>query len=266
MNAATVNASPLEAGADGHTLSVIVPTLDEAPCIDAVLDGLLAMGDTIDEVLVVDGGSTDGTLERVEAWLSTHQGRPALVLHRQTTGGFGPGLWEAFERARGSLLAIVDADGSHDWGDLPAMRARIAAGADYVLGSRYAGAFRWRGVGRWPWSTSDDDSLLHEWGNLAIVGLARVLHGYPLSDVMMGLQMWRRSNFERFTLREPSQAFEAELVLETLHAGLRMEELSTHERPRIGGEAKLHPLVDGWATLRVIAESWWRHRAPRRRR
>lgn len=261
-----MSGAALEPGADGHVLTVVVPTLDEAPCIDAVLDGLLAMGESIEEVLVVDGGSTDGTLERVEARLAAHHGAPTLVLHRQRRPGFGPGLWEAFDRARGDLLAIVDADGSHDWGDLPAMRARIAAGADYVLGSRYAGRFRWRGLGRWPWSTSDDDSLLHEWGNLAIVALARLLHGYPLSDVMMGLQMWRRSNFERVVLEEPSQAFEAELVLETLHAGYRMEEISTHERPRIGGEAKLHAVVDGLATFRVIARSWWRHRVRRGRR
>jgi len=246
-------------GKDGYALTVVVPTLDEAPCIGAVLDGLLDMGG-IEEVLVVDGGSTDGTVEIVEDHLNRHQpgsGKPELVLLHQTRPGFGPGLWQAFEHARGDLLCVVDADGSHDWGDIPEMRRRIAGGADYVLGSRYAGKFRWRGPLRWPWSTSDDDSLLHEWGNLGIVLLARLLHGYRLSDVMMGLQMWRRSNFERFTLCEPSQAFEAELKLKTLQAGLRMEEISTYERPRIGGDAKLNALTDGAATFKVIAQLWW---------
>ncbi|NOY90230.1 MAG: glycosyltransferase family 2 protein [Deltaproteobacteria bacterium] len=255
---------PLRAGADGFTLSVIVPALDEAPCIDTVLRGVMATP-SIEEVLVVDGGSRDGTLEIVQARVDARRDeeRPQLRLLRQSTPGFGPGLWEAFERARGDLLCIVDADGSHDWRDIPKMRRRIAAGADYVLGSRYRGPFRWRGPLRWPWSTSEDDSWFHEWGNLGIVLLARALHGYPLSDVMMGLQMWRRSNFERVTLSEKSQAFEAELKLRTLSAGYVMEEFTTHERKRIGGEAKLHALRDGAATLEVILSLWWARRRGR---
>ncbi len=258
----------LTPAADGHVLSVIVPTLNEAPCIDTVLEGVLEL-DCVEEVLVVDGGSTDGTVEQVEARIAmrrAHDGGPVLRLLRQSTPGFSAGLWEAFEAVRGDLLCIVDADGSHDWTDIPAMRRRINRGADYVLGSRYRGPLRWRGLLRWPWSTSDDDSFVHEWGNLAIVGLARMLHGYPLSDVMMGLQMWRRSNFDRVELHEPSQAFEVELKLKTMYAGYRMEEFSTYERPRIGGDAKLHALGDGIPVFRIILSMWWQKRMARDRR
>ncbi len=138
------------------------------------------------------------------------------------------------------------------------MLARIEAGADYVLGTRYRGAFRWRGPLRWPWSTSEDDTWLHEWGNLGLVALAKLLHAYPLSDLMMGLQMWRRSNFDVVHLDEVSQGFEADLKLKTWRAGLRMEEIPTRERPRIGGTAKLRAFHDGARTLAVMARLWAR--------
>lgn len=251
MNAASSTVAARE------RLTVIIPTLNEGPCIELVLEGVLAV-EGVDEVLVVDGNSTDGTRERVEAVIAGREpdATPKLRMFVQSRPGFGPALWEAFERAEGELLCIVDADGSHDWRDIPTMRALIDDGADYVMGSRYKGPFRYRGPLRWPWSTSDDDDWTHEVGNVAIVAAARLLHGYPLSDVMMGLQMWRRSNFDHFTLEEPTQAFEAELKLKTLHAGLKMVEIPTHEHPRIGGDAKLDAWFDGRATFRVIGTIW----------
>jgi glycosyltransferase involved in cell wall biosynthesis len=241
---------------DSHSLSIIVPALNEAECIGTVLRGIMDMGD-YEELFVVDGGSTDGTIDIAEA-LGVH------VL-RQSQPGFGPGLYEAFEAAQGDLICIVDADGSHDWRDIPQMRSMIAEGYDYVLGSRYKGSFRYRGVMRWPWSTSDDDSRLHEWGNLSIVMLAKIFHGYPLSDVMMGLQMWRKSIFETVRLEEPSQAFEAEFKLRVHHGGFRMGEISTQEHPRIGGDAKLNAWTDGLATGRVLLREWWKRRWRKRR-
>ncbi len=255
----TTDKTQLETGPDGHRLSVIVPTLNEALCVGAVLDGLLETGG-FEELLVVDGGSDDGT----QAIVSER----GVQLLEQSRPGFGPGLYEAFATATGDLLCIVDADGSHNWRDLPRLRATINEGYDYVLASRYCGQFQYRGFGRWPWSTSNDDTMLHEFGNLSIVFLAKLLHGYPLSDVMMGLQMWRRSILEVIELEEESQAFEAEFKLRVYHAGFKMAELSSIEHPRIGGEAKLNAWTDGLATARVLFREWkrsgWR-RGPKSR-
>lgn len=246
---------PGPAAPDGRTLTVIVPVLDEAACLPTVLAGLLDQ-EGVDDILVVDGGSRDGSQDIVRSM--------GVALHEQHEPGFGPGLHEAFRVARGDLLCIVDADGSHDWGDIPAMRRKIAEGYDYVLASRYMGPFRFRGPLRWPWSSSEDDDLVHEWGNLAIVAIARALHGYPLHDVMMGLQMWRREVLDAIDLCEPTQAFEAEFKLKILKAGFRMAEIPTRERPRIGGEAKLNAVTDGFATGRILFGLWLRDLLGRR--
>lgn len=236
-------------------VSVVVPALNEEECIATVLEGLVSQPG-VDEVVVVDGGSTDNTVKIVESFdvRLIHQSRP----------GFGEGVWEGFREASGNVLCIVDADASHDWTDIPKMRELIEQGNDFVLGSRYKGPLRYRGLFRYPWSTSDDDSLLHEWGNLSIVALCKLLHGYPLSDVMMGLQMFRREVLDRVKLEENTQAFEAELKLKVHQAGFKMAEFSTYERARIGGTAKLHPVYDGLATGKVILQEWWKQRRRRK--
>ena len=232
---------------DGLRLSVVVPTLNEAPCIATVLDGLLNQPG-VDEILVVDGGSTDGTIDIVE--------NMGVTLHRQRSRGLGHGLHEAFALALGNVLCVVDADGSHDWTEIPKMRAMIAEGYDYVLASRYTGPFRFRGPHRWPWSTSEDDSWLHEWGNLGFVALCRALHGLPLSDVMMGFQMVKRGPLEAIGLVEQGQCFDAELKIKLHRGGYRLGEISAREPKRIGGEAKLSAWIDGPDVLRVILKEW----------
>ena len=234
---------------DKVSLSVVVPTLNEAPCIGTVLSGLLHQ-EGIDELLVVDGGSTDGTLAIVE--------QMGVRLHRQRSRGLGHGLHEAFALAKGSVLCVVDADGSHDWTEIPKMRAMIAEGYDYVLASRYRGPFRFRGPHRWPWSTSEDDSWLHEWGNLGFVVLCRALHGLPLTDVMMGFQMVRREALDAIGLIEQGQCFDAELKIKLHRMGYKLGEISAIEPKRIGGEAKLSAWVDGPDVLRVILKEWVR--------
>ncbi len=240
----------LPPGADGHSLSILVPTLNEEGAVGTVLRGLLRER-AVDEILVVDGRSTDATVRIAE-----DLGVRVLI---QEGRGLGVGLRQGFDAVGGDLIGIVDADGSHDWTALGTMRRLLLEEDwDYVLGSRYIGPFRWRGLGRWPFSTSEDDTLLHEWGNLGIVALAWALHGYPLHDVMMGMQIWRREWLDRIDLGEPGQSFDCEIKIQLHRAGARMAEISVVEPPRLAGEAKLDALTDGAETARVLLREWAR--------
>src|SRR5947209_14806631 len=115
----------------GCALSLILPALNEAPNLDRVLPdlkkALAALGPT-HEVIVVDGGSTDGTQEIVRK----HEVR----LVTQKLPGFGGACRAGFEQSRGEYVLTMDADGSHDpsfVGDLWTARGK----AEVVIASRY---------------------------------------------------------------------------------------------------------------------------------
>jgi glucosyl-3-phosphoglycerate synthase len=94
------------------TVSVVIPALDEAPTIGAVAGGtvnrLVAKG-LVDEVLVVDAGSTDATAE-VAADAGARVVRAADVLPGWPTAGKGAAVWRGVAAARGDLLVLLDGD------------------------------------------------------------------------------------------------------------------------------------------------------------
>ncbi|HEX4049104.1 MAG TPA: glycosyltransferase family 2 protein, partial [Elusimicrobiota bacterium] len=112
-------------------LSVVLPTLDESAGLALVLPRLRALFDKLGvrgELLVVDGGSTDGTAAVAEA-------NGARVV-RQRGRGFGSAVLEGLAGARAERVALMDADGSHAPEELEAFWAR-RADAELIVGSRY---------------------------------------------------------------------------------------------------------------------------------
>ena len=111
-----------------HTVSVVIPTMNEARNIPVVLAGLPPY---IDEVVLVDANSVDGT---VEAALAV---RPDITVISQTRRGKGNALAAGFEAATGDYVVMIDADGSMDPAEIEAFLAELDNGADYVKGSRF---------------------------------------------------------------------------------------------------------------------------------
>ena len=117
-------------------LSVLIPMYNEERTIGTVLEKVLALGDVIKEIIVVDDGSTDGSAGLVEAIaevqplirffrLGRNRGKTAAVRH-------------ALAQARGEIIIIQDADLEYDPGDIPDVIGPILEGhADVVYGSRF---------------------------------------------------------------------------------------------------------------------------------
>ena len=110
------------------TVTVVIPTKNEEGLIGEIVDSVRPYGD----VLVIDGHSTDATRKVAEA----HGARVVLDGGR----GKGQAIRQAFQDATTDIVVFIDADGSHDPNDIPALVAPIAAGtADLVIGSRGKG-------------------------------------------------------------------------------------------------------------------------------
>ncbi len=131
-------------------ISVIIPTLNEAENIDAVLSRTVRSrkrSASSFEVLVVDDGSTDGTAERVQCWERSH---PVRLLSRNDERGLASAIRAGARAARGDILVVMDADLSHEPDAIRALVEPIAAGAhDMAIGSRYAPGGKTTG---WPLS------------------------------------------------------------------------------------------------------------------
>jgi dolichol-phosphate mannosyltransferase len=118
-------------------VSVIVPTLNELENVDPLVRAILAQATSNFEleVLIADGGSIDGTVERARAWETK---APVRVIQRGGGRGLAGDVLTAAEEATSAIIVVMDADFSHAPESIPKLVAPILAGtSDMVVGSRY---------------------------------------------------------------------------------------------------------------------------------
>jgi dolichol-phosphate mannosyltransferase len=210
---------------------VIIPTVDEAPNVDEVLRRVRAAVPDA-HVLVVDGASTDGTPDLVEA-LAEELGQIS-VLRQATRNGLGGAYRDGFDRglAEGfDVLVEMDADLSHDPSDLPALIGAAADGARLAIGSRYVpgGA-----TPSWPLSRR----LISQGGN-RYVNLALGLH---VRDATAGFRAFRASTIREIgaqTTKASGYAFQVEMAYRVARTGGGIVELPITFRDRSRGTSKM---------------------------
>jgi glycosyltransferase involved in cell wall biosynthesis len=206
------------------TTTAILAALDEAATIGDVVRRCLAH---VDEVVVVDDGSRDGTAEEAAR-------AGARALRNERNLGKGASLRRAAVEARGQVLVTLDADGQDDPDDVPALLAAIEAGADLVIGSRFLGDFRPGAITR-----------VNRIGNLGLTAALNLLYGVRLSDTQAGFRAIRRELWQRLPLRATRYEVETEVLVRALRAGARVVEVPVTRGPREHGRSALHGLRDG---------------------
>ena len=131
-------------------VSILIPTLNEAGNIDPLLSRILSVIETARlqaEVLIVDGGSTDGTQAQVQRWVD---GRSVRLILSDAKHGLAGDVLAAARSARGDLVVVLDADLSHPPEAIPQMMKPLLNGThDMALGSRYVEG---GSMVDWPWS------------------------------------------------------------------------------------------------------------------
>lgn len=222
--------------ADGRlaapTVSVVVPAKNEARNLSHVFASIPLW---VDEVVLVDGHSTDDTVAEARRLL------PEIRVVAQQGRGKGDALRAGFAAARSDIIVMIDADGSTDGAEIPRFVAALLAGADYVKGSRFASG-----------GGSEDITRTRRVGNWVLSGLVNRLFGTRYTDLCYGYNaFWAR---HLPALNVDCEGFEVETVMNIRAArtGLRVHEVPSHEHTRVHGVSNLHIVKDGWRIAKVI--------------
>src|SRR6266550_8606115 len=216
-------------------VALVIPTLNEEEAIGGVI-AAVPLG-AVDEIIVVDSGSADRTVERARA----AGGRVVRLRER----GYGRACRAGAEAAEDcDIIAFLDGDGSDCPELIPSIVEPIAEGRyDFVIGSRARGQ-------REPGSMA-----AHQLVAGRIIGAAvGLLYGVRYTD-MCPFRAIRRDVLMRLGMREQTYGWNLEMQMRVARAGLRILEVPVNHRCRTGGQSKVSGTLRGTfvAGTRIIA-------------
>ena len=209
-------------------VTVVLPCLNEA----ASLPGVLAAMPDGYRPLVVDNNSTDGTADVAR--------RHGAQVVSEPRPGYGSAVHAGVVAAVTSIVAVIDADGSLDPGDLPALVGDLD-GADMAIGRRRAV----EGL-RWPWHA--------RLGTAAVCWRLRTRYGLPVHDIAP-MRVARRDALLELGVTDRRTGYPVELMVRAAQAGWKVVERDVDYGPRTGGKSKVSGSLRGSV---IAGMDFWR--------
>jgi glycosyltransferase involved in cell wall biosynthesis len=212
-------------------ITALICTLNEEPNLPHVLPRIPAW---VSEVLVIDGHSTDKTVE------VARKIRPDIRILGQPGQGKGDALRYGIEHASGDIIVTLDADGSTDPEDLPRFIAPLLAGYDFAKGSRL---------------NSDRRSKMR-WhrrlGNKVLVITFNILFGARYTDICSGYNAFWKSAFQRIKPSCNGFEMEQQILAKAKKAKLKIVEVGHYDNGRLGNASKVSVMKQGFFDLWVL--------------
>lgn len=191
-----------------------------------------------DEVLAVDGGSRDGTIEFLRS--------KGLTVLAQEVRGRGEAFRLALRKARGEAMVFFSLDGNEDPADVPKLFAKLEEGFDMVIASRMM-----------PGAVNEENERRlrpRKWVNQAFTLAANRLwnRGGAVTDTINGYRAVTRDALERMATDARGFTIEYQMSIRAMKLGLRLAEIPTREGPRLGGVSTARSLPTGLAFVRAF--------------
>ncbi len=210
-------------------VSIVIPTLNEEKNLPDVLKEIK---NKADEIIVVDGHSTDKTVEVAKKF-------NVKVIYDDI--GKGSALRKGMLAAKGDIIITMDADYSHKSSEIGLLIEGIKSGFDICMGSRF---IQGGGTEDMPWYR-----IL---GNKFFVKFVNFLWGMNYSDLCYGYRSFRKSCIKKLSLKSDGFGIETEIAIKAAKKKLKVLEVPSYEKMRKHGKGKLTTFGDGWLILKTI--------------
>jgi glycosyltransferase involved in cell wall biosynthesis len=223
--------------------TLFIPVLNEIVGLKLIMPRVKK--EWVDEILFVDGGSTDGSYEYLE-----QQGYKVI---QQKGRGLELAYWACFDAAAGDVIITFSPDNNSIPELIPLMIQKMREGYDLVIASRYLNNAK-----------SDDDDAVTAFGNWLFTKVANILHGGQYTDFIVMYRAFRKDLITQLDLerRETGEfpVLQQQLMIRAVKHRLKIAEIPGDEPKRIGGVRKVRIFYHGWAVLYVIIKELFVHR------
>lgn len=218
--------------------SVVIPALNERDNLEPLLQSVKRVMDGLVpswEIIVVDGGSTDGTVELAR--------RMDATVVFQAEPGYGGALKAGFEAARGRLVVTMDADCSHDPDFVREFWARRDE-ADLIIASRYV-----------PGGRAEMSAGRLFLSRVLNVGFAWIL-ALPVKDLSSGFRLYRRATLDKLPFKSRDFDVLEEVLIHAYAEGFRILEVPFHYKPRRHGRSHVKLARFARSYLATLIRMW----------
>lgn len=213
--------------------TLIIPAYNEEKGLPLVIE---ECQDKVDEIVVVDDGSTDNTYEVAKKY------KVSLVKHEKNMGKVAA-IRTGISHATGDIIILMDADYTYPAKHIPELVNKFDEGAELVLGSRFLD-----GINNMP--------LLNIIGNRIFSAVAAYISCVNITDGQTGFRAFKRDMFSKLDVRAGSLEYETKMTVKAAKLGYRIVEIPIEYRIRVG-KSKLKPIQDGLKMSRGLVSIAW---------
>jgi glycosyltransferase involved in cell wall biosynthesis len=218
-------------------VSLVIPTLNEESNIKEVFPYI---PEFIDEVVVVDGNSTDRTRDEILKYRKDTK----IIVEKPL--GKGAAMRTGFENTTGDIVIIMDADGSHDPKEIPGLLEPVLDGYDVSNGSRMM-----------PGGGSADITPFRRLGNRLFVTMVNIMYGSSYTDLCYGYRAFKKEALKKIYCQSKGFEIETEQSIRMKKAGLKVKEVPSFEARRKNGDSNLNSFRDGWKIFNTILKEYF---------
>ncbi|MBI2621009.1 glycosyltransferase family 2 protein [candidate division WWE3 bacterium] len=219
-------------------LSVVIPVYNEKKTLRTIVEKVRGVSDVEKEIVIVDDGSTDGTVDILKEMMKEDQSLKIII--KEKNSGKGATLKEGFKHTTGDYVIVQDADLEYDPRDYKKLVEAVGKnGVEVVYGSRFSGNY-------------EDMSSLHYWGNKFLTLVTNVLYGVMLTDMETCYKLLPGDFVRNVKIESERFNFEPEITAKVLKSGLKLREVPISYKGRTHSQGKKITWKDGLSAVYTL--------------